>query len=105
MGPLRSMLAVVVLLGLAAGGWGATAASSAPATTPAISPASAATPSASSATTATSNPAAAAASPQPAAVVQLFGEIDDYSRDALFRRFAAARAAGAKTIILEENTP
>jgi membrane-bound serine protease (ClpP class) len=42
---------------------------------------------------------------EPAAVVQLHGEIDEYSRDALMRRFDQAKAAGARTIILEEDTP
>lgn len=45
-----------------------------------------------------------AASTQPAAVVVLEGQIDDYTRNAMFRRIEAARAAGAKTIILEINT-
>jgi membrane-bound serine protease (ClpP class) len=40
----------------------------------------------------------------PAAVIRLSGEVDDYNRDALFRRFRAAEAAGAKTIILEIDT-
>jgi membrane-bound serine protease (ClpP class) len=40
----------------------------------------------------------------PAAVIRLSGEVDDYSRDALFRRFREAQAAGAKTVILEIDT-
>ncbi|HET6250932.1 MAG TPA: hypothetical protein VFE47_24800 [Tepidisphaeraceae bacterium] len=44
-------------------------------------------------------------SPTPAAVIRLSGEIDDFSRDNLFRRFREAQAAGAKTIIIEFNTP
>lgn len=41
----------------------------------------------------------------PAAVVVLNTDIDDYSRDMLFKRFAAAKAGGAKTIILQLTTP
>ena len=40
-----------------------------------------------------------------AAIVTLRGEVDDYTRDSLFRQFAAARAAGATTIILDLDTP
>jgi membrane-bound serine protease (ClpP class) len=40
----------------------------------------------------------------PAAVIRLSGEIDDYNRDQLRLRFDRARAAGAKTIILEIDT-
>jgi membrane-bound serine protease (ClpP class) len=40
----------------------------------------------------------------PAVIIKLAGEIDDYNRDALFRRFDKARALGAKTIILDEDT-
>ncbi len=40
-----------------------------------------------------------------AAVVALRGEINDMSRDAIFRRFAEARKTGATTIILQINTP
>ena len=39
-----------------------------------------------------------------AAVVILQGEIDDYSHDSLIRHFNDARAAGAKTIILQLDT-
>lgn len=39
-----------------------------------------------------------------AAVVVLRGQVDDFARDALFKRFRAARAAGAKTIILQIDT-
>src|SRR6266480_4812955 len=39
-----------------------------------------------------------------AAVVVLKGEIDNYSRDTLFRRFDEARAIGAKTVILQIDT-
>jgi membrane-bound serine protease (ClpP class) len=39
-----------------------------------------------------------------AAVVILKGEIDDFARDSIERRFAEARAAGAKTVILNINT-
>src|SRR4051812_23424740 len=41
----------------------------------------------------------------PAAVVVLKGEVDDYSRDAVIKRFNQAKASGAKTIILVLNTP
>ena len=37
-------------------------------------------------------------------VVRLDGQVDDYSRDQLFHRFARAKKAGAKTIILEIDT-
>ncbi|HWE92732.1 MAG TPA: hypothetical protein VG269_02055 [Tepidisphaeraceae bacterium] len=51
---------------------------------------------------------AASAATQPsgasAAVIRLSGEVDDFSRDALFRRFREAQAAGAKTVILEIDT-
>jgi membrane-bound serine protease (ClpP class) len=39
-----------------------------------------------------------------AAVVVLRGEIDDYTRDRLFRHFADAKAVGAKTVILQIDT-
>lgn len=42
--------------------------------------------------------------PQPAAVVGLSGEIDDYNRDSFFRRFNQAKAQGAKTVIVEIDT-
>jgi len=42
--------------------------------------------------------------PQKAAVVVLQGEIDDYNRDMLMKRFADARAVGAKVIILQIDT-
>src|SRR3954452_11777060 len=41
----------------------------------------------------------------PAVVITLQGVIDDYSRDALFKRFAEARRLGAKVVILKLNTP
>jgi membrane-bound serine protease (ClpP class) len=40
----------------------------------------------------------------PAATILLRGEIDDYSRDAMIRRYHEARAAGAKIIILQIDT-
>jgi membrane-bound serine protease (ClpP class) len=40
----------------------------------------------------------------PAAIVGLSGEIDDYNRDSFFKRFRAAKAIGAKTIIVEIDT-
>lgn len=39
-----------------------------------------------------------------AAVIRLSGEVDDYSRDMLFRRFHQAQAQGAKVVILEIDT-
>src|SRR3954470_7823833 len=39
-----------------------------------------------------------------AAVVVLKGQIDDFNRDELFKRFASARAAGAKTVVLRIDT-
>lgn len=39
-----------------------------------------------------------------AAVVSLKGQIDDFERDALMKRFDQARAAGAKTIVVEIDT-
>ncbi len=39
--------------------------------------------------------------PRPAVVIQLEGEINDYTRDDLMRRFREARDMGAKAIILE----
>jgi membrane-bound serine protease (ClpP class) len=38
------------------------------------------------------------------AIIELAGEIDDYNRDQLFRRFDEARKAGAPTIILDVDT-
>src|SRR4051794_37321887 len=35
------------------------------------------------------------------AIVSLQGEIDDYSRDHLFRRFEQAKATGAKIVIVD----
>jgi membrane-bound serine protease (ClpP class) len=48
---------------------------------------------------------AAQAGGTPAAVITLEGVIDDYNRDALFKRFAEARKRGAKVVILKLNTP
>ena len=39
-----------------------------------------------------------------AAIIRLSGEVDNYTRDTLFRRFREAEAAGAKTVILELDT-
>ena len=47
----------------------------------------------------------AARESQPAAVVPLTGEIDDYSRNDLIRRFDQARALGAKVIIIDIDSP
>lgn len=38
-------------------------------------------------------------------VITLEGVVDDYSRDALFKRFEAARKLGAKVVILKLDTP
>lgn len=45
------------------------------------------------------------AAAQPAAIVPLLGQIDDYSRDDLIRRFDKAKALGAKVIIVEIDSP
>lgn len=42
---------------------------------------------------------------QPAAVVSLVGEIDDYSRDDLIRRIEKAKTLGAKVIIVSIDSP
>src|SRR6267142_1327299 len=42
---------------------------------------------------------------QPAAVIPIRGEINDYSRDAFLRRLSKARALGAKVIIIQLDTP
>jgi membrane-bound serine protease (ClpP class) len=49
--------------------------------------------------------APATADLQRAAVITLEGVIDDYSRDALFKRFDEARRLGANVVILKLNTP
>src|SRR5215218_189355 len=57
------------------------------------------------ATTVESSPATApAAANTTTVIIRLQGEIDDFNRDALFRRFKEARRLGAKTIILDVNT-
>lgn len=56
------------------------------------------------ATTRTTAPASVT-SAAPAVVISLRGTIDDYTRDNLVKRFAAARAAGARTVLLQINTP
>jgi membrane-bound serine protease (ClpP class) len=48
---------------------------------------------------------ASTASGQSVAIVSLVGEIDDYSRDKLIRRFESAKAMGAKTIIVSIDSP
>lgn len=53
---------------------------------------------------ASTKPAAVFNTPGPAVVIRLTGEVDNYQRDQLFRRFAKARTLGAKTIILEIDT-
>lgn len=40
----------------------------------------------------------------PAAIIRLHGDIDDASRDAVFRRFRESRELGAEAIILDINT-
>jgi membrane-bound serine protease (ClpP class) len=50
-------------------------------------------------------PAVAHAGTPPAVVISLHGEVDDFTRDALERKFAQARALGAKTVILDMDTP
>jgi len=42
--------------------------------------------------------------PSQAAVIVLRGEVDNYSRDTLMRRFDSARAVGAKTVIVQIDT-
>jgi len=42
---------------------------------------------------------------QKAAIIALNGEIDDYSRDGLIRRFERAKAAGAQVVILDIDSP
>jgi len=42
---------------------------------------------------------------EPAAIVPLTGQIDDYSRDGLVRRFDKARALGAKVVVVEIDSP
>jgi membrane-bound serine protease (ClpP class) len=41
----------------------------------------------------------------PAVVIAFEGVVDDYNRDALFKRFAEARRLGAKVVILKLDTP
>ena len=44
------------------------------------------------------------ASDKSVAVIRLQGEVDDFTRDTLFRHFREAESAGAKTVILEIDT-
>lgn len=44
------------------------------------------------------------ATPQSAAVIAITGEIDDYNRDMLFRRFKDAQTLGAKVVIVRIDT-
>ena len=53
----------------------------------------------------TTAPATTAPGGKQAAVIVIDGVIDTYTHDTLIKRFAAAKAAGAKTIILKLNTP
>ena len=48
--------------------------------------------------------AVATTPPEKAAVISLSGQVDDYSRKDLFRRFERARAMGAKVIIIRIDT-
>ncbi len=52
----------------------------------------------------TSSSASSSGAGGTAAVIKLAGEVDDYNRDALFRRFDKARRIGARTVILEIDT-
>jgi membrane-bound serine protease (ClpP class) len=56
-------------------------------------------------TTAPATAPAAATQPVPAAVVVLKGVVDEYSQETLLQRFEQAKAQGAKTVILQLNTP
>ena len=49
-------------------------------------------------------PFAPTTQPTPAAIVSMVGEVNDYTRDALFRQFTRARRAGAKTVIVHIDT-
>src|SRR6185436_19177360 len=52
-----------------------------------------------------SKPSTVPATATPAALVELHGVIDEYSSDLLIKRFNQAKQQGAKTIIVELNTP
>ncbi len=43
--------------------------------------------------------------PSAAVVIALHGEVDEFTRDSLFRKFAEARRLGATTVILDMDTP
>lgn len=60
---------------------------------------------ASAATSAPTSIPTAVALPGPAAVVEVTGEINDYTAEVLEKHFAAARSAGAQTILLRLDTP
>ena len=49
-------------------------------------------------------PSTGPSAPRKAVLIPLSGEVNDYSRDALFRRFDEARAMGAKVVILRIDT-
>ncbi|HEX4794782.1 MAG TPA: ATP-dependent Clp protease proteolytic subunit [Humisphaera sp.] len=51
-----------------------------------------------------SAPASGTIAASNAAVIRLSGEVDDFRRDSLIRRFHQAQAAGARTIIIEIDT-
>ena len=52
----------------------------------------------------TTAPATTQATSTSTVIIRLEGQIDDFNRDALFRRFKEARRLGASTIILDVNT-
>jgi len=96
----RSTFALSVLAVLAVVAVGVSTGRSEPAESQGVSPAT------SAAALPTTSPAAISAPTVggPAAVIRLSGRIDNYNRDQLRRHFERARAAGAKTIILEIDT-
>jgi membrane-bound serine protease (ClpP class) len=49
-------------------------------------------------------PPSSSSGPTPAAVIRLEGKIDDYTRDTFIRRFNQAKAAGAKTVVIDLDT-
>src|SRR5688572_18368171 len=53
----------------------------------------------------TATPTTTGTTPSRAVVIELKGVIDDYSRDATYKRFAEARRLGANVVILKLNTP
>ncbi|HEX8915806.1 MAG TPA: hypothetical protein VF796_25855, partial [Humisphaera sp.] len=98
---LRSLFALVVAAVALTAAVVASAEPSMPATRPATSPAAIA-----AGAERTQSPALRVAKVPvgPAAVIRIEGQVDDYMRDQLFRRFDRARKAGAKTVIVEVDT-